>query len=206
MYDELSVVHMWKDMQEDGAFMRHFPDRLPKGRLPDREYFFNILMTVHGNFLIALIEHASKQRNEAGADKEAKEVINISEEWWAKLNAVPFKSCKSRLLSYPLQHKRGAPCTCSSTARRLFQQNGREKSSILPDLSATIDIRLSRARQDPRLRPTSWPVTNSPSSPQMWRCPGHKSHLSWTRLHIDKCRVENGRYWTRKRNKNEVWF
>ena len=100
MYDELSVVHMWKDMREDEAFMRHFPDRLPKGRLPDREYFFNILMTVHGNFLIALIEHAAKQRNEAGADKEAAEVINISPEWWDKLTAIPFKSCKSTLNSH----------------------------------------------------------------------------------------------------------
>jgi hypothetical protein len=110
MYDELSVTHMWKDMQGDEAFMRYFPDKLPKGRLPDREYFFNILMTVHGSFLIALIEHASKQRNEAGADKEANEVINVSPEWWAKLTAIPFKSCKCHAPLTILQLKKEEPC------------------------------------------------------------------------------------------------
>jgi hypothetical protein len=60
MYDELSVTHMWNDMRGDEVFMRYFPDKLPKGRLPDREYFMNILMTVHRDFLVALIEHASK--------------------------------------------------------------------------------------------------------------------------------------------------
>lgn len=95
MYDELSVTHMWKDMRDDVVFMRYFPDKLPKGRQPDRDYFFNILMTVHGNFLTQVIEHASKQRNEAGADAQAQETIDILPEWWDKLNAVPFKSSKS---------------------------------------------------------------------------------------------------------------
>ena len=44
-YDELSVTELWPHMKVNAAFMRHFPDELPKGRLPQREYFFNIMNT-----------------------------------------------------------------------------------------------------------------------------------------------------------------
>ena len=62
-YDELSVAHMMKDMANDAMFMMYLPDKLPKGRNCDRTYFFDILNTVHEQFLKALIEHASLQRN-----------------------------------------------------------------------------------------------------------------------------------------------
>ena len=44
-YDELSVKEIWPQMQDDQDFLRHFPAEFPKGRLPDRTYFFNILNT-----------------------------------------------------------------------------------------------------------------------------------------------------------------
>ena len=47
-YDELSVRRLWPEMQEDEDFMRHFPSSLPKNRLPDRGYFFNVLNSVQG--------------------------------------------------------------------------------------------------------------------------------------------------------------
>lgn len=37
LYDELSVVQLWPLMQSDPEFMRYMPDKLPKGRIPDRE-------------------------------------------------------------------------------------------------------------------------------------------------------------------------
>jgi hypothetical protein len=46
MYDELSVVNLWPDMKMDQRFMLYFPDQFPKGRLPDRSYFFDIMNTV----------------------------------------------------------------------------------------------------------------------------------------------------------------
>ena len=46
MYDELSVKNIWPHVQGNPRIMRFFPDMLPKGRLPDREYFFNILNTL----------------------------------------------------------------------------------------------------------------------------------------------------------------
>lgn len=94
-YDELSVVNLWPDMQSDATFMLFFPDSFPKGRLPDRTYFFDIMNTVTEEFTQALIKHAAEQRNTAGLQAKAEEVIEISEEWWAKLQEVPFKSCKS---------------------------------------------------------------------------------------------------------------
>ena len=46
MYDELSVVKLWPLMQQDVEFMQYFPDKMPKGRVPDREFFFNVLNTL----------------------------------------------------------------------------------------------------------------------------------------------------------------
>ena len=46
MYDELSVVNLWPDMKLDQHFMLYFPDQFPKGRLPDRTYFFDIMNTL----------------------------------------------------------------------------------------------------------------------------------------------------------------
>ena len=45
--------------------MRHFPDELPKGRLPSRDYFFNIVNTGMGDYLVKAIKHANSQRNDA---------------------------------------------------------------------------------------------------------------------------------------------
>ena len=50
-YDELSVSNLWPHMKKDADFMRHFPDELPKGRLPSREYFFNVLNTGMAEYL-----------------------------------------------------------------------------------------------------------------------------------------------------------
>ena len=45
LYDELSVIKLWPMMKKDEEFMKFFPTKMPKGRVPDREYFFNILNT-----------------------------------------------------------------------------------------------------------------------------------------------------------------
>ena len=51
LYDELSVVKLWPMMKRDEEFMRFFPTKMPKGRVPDREYFFNILNTFQSEYL-----------------------------------------------------------------------------------------------------------------------------------------------------------
>lgn len=45
-YDELSVKKFWPLMQKDAAFMLYMPDPTADGRLPEREYFWNVLNTL----------------------------------------------------------------------------------------------------------------------------------------------------------------
>ena len=44
-YDELSVKKFWPLMQKDAIFMQYMPDPTADGRLPEREYFWNVLNT-----------------------------------------------------------------------------------------------------------------------------------------------------------------
>ena len=94
LYDELSVVRLWPMMKQDKSFMRYFPAKLPKGRVPDREYFFNILNTFYESYLDQIIQHAHNQRMAVQTEAKARETIEISDDWWEALNAVPFVSCK----------------------------------------------------------------------------------------------------------------
>ena len=45
-YDELSVKKFWPLLQRDQVFMLYMPDPMPDGRLPEREYFWNVLNTL----------------------------------------------------------------------------------------------------------------------------------------------------------------
>jgi len=74
--------------------MLYFPSKMAKGRVPDREYFFNILNTFQPTYLQSLIKHANEQRNSVANNAIAKEAIQISDDWWNALNMVPFISCK----------------------------------------------------------------------------------------------------------------
>ena len=63
MYDELSAKRLWPEMQNSLDFMKFFPDKLPKGRLPDRDYFFNVMNTVNHEYTSQLIRYANEQRH-----------------------------------------------------------------------------------------------------------------------------------------------
>ena len=65
LYDELSVVNLWPMVQEAGDLMMYFPRKLPKGRLPDREYFFNVLNTLNHEYVNSVVQHANEMRNTA---------------------------------------------------------------------------------------------------------------------------------------------
>ena len=58
-YDELSVKKFWPLMQQDLAFMKYMPDATPDGRLPEREYFWNVFNTLQTEYVGRLIEHAN---------------------------------------------------------------------------------------------------------------------------------------------------
>ena len=106
LYDELSVKSLWPQMKTDEEFMQFFPNKLPKGRLPDRPYFFNVLNTLNEDYVQELIMHANAQRNTAEAEKMRDQTVVITEEWWDQLNAIPFMSCKSSSITYLVQNAR----------------------------------------------------------------------------------------------------
>ena len=93
-YDELSVKKFWPLMQKDAVFMQYMPNATAEGRLPEREYFWNVLNTLQTAYVQQLIEHANAQRMTVQEDGEGADAIEISEEWWRKLNALPFISRK----------------------------------------------------------------------------------------------------------------
>ena len=50
-YDELSVRNLWPQLAKDGEFMQYFPSKYPAGKGPPRDYFFNVLNTLHPDYL-----------------------------------------------------------------------------------------------------------------------------------------------------------
>ena len=58
-YDELAVKKIWPDVQNDPEVMFFMPSKLPKGRVPDREYLFNVLNTVREGYVTSICEFAN---------------------------------------------------------------------------------------------------------------------------------------------------
>ena len=50
-YDELSVKALSPMFKNDKLFMQYFPDKFPAGKGPPRTYFFNVLNTIHPEYL-----------------------------------------------------------------------------------------------------------------------------------------------------------
>ena len=93
-YDELSVVKIWPMVQKDPEIMKYFPAKLPKGRVPDRSYFFNVMNTFQSSYIEGLIRNANIQRNSVTNEEKAMEAIEVTEDWWDALTAMPFTSRK----------------------------------------------------------------------------------------------------------------
>ena len=74
--------------------MRYFPTKFPKGRVPDRTYFFNIMNTVMEGYVKEIMTHANHVRATQGYEAQAAQTIEITDDWYEKLQAIPFVSCK----------------------------------------------------------------------------------------------------------------
>lgn len=120
LFDELAVGKLWPLMQQNPGFMLYFPDRYPKGRLPDRSYFFNVMNTVEHNYLQDTIAHANEMRN-AAKDKEQEYCqIKISDKWWGRLNKIPWISSKytaNANLTFRVQGPHALPAQARLEAR-----------------------------------------------------------------------------------------
>ena len=77
-YDELSVRRLWPEMKKDAEFLSFFPTKFPKDKGPPRDYFFNVLNTVHPEYLSRLMAHANEARMAAGGVANPNESIKIS--------------------------------------------------------------------------------------------------------------------------------
>ena len=93
-YDELSVKGLYPMFTKDAEMMAYFPSKYPKGKQAPRDYFFNILATLHPDYLQQVMAHASKQRHTAEGEGMARESIQISEYWEEQLRAMPYLSRK----------------------------------------------------------------------------------------------------------------
>ena len=80
--------------KEDAQMMAYFPDRLPKGRLPDRSYFYNVMHTLYPDYTTEMIKVAQNHRNQASQTSDDLGIIRVTYEWWQKLNELPFTKSK----------------------------------------------------------------------------------------------------------------
>jgi hypothetical protein len=57
-YDELSVKNLWNDVREDPELNVFFWHTEKPNKLPPREFFFNVVNTLHPEYLDQVIRHA----------------------------------------------------------------------------------------------------------------------------------------------------
>ena len=80
-YDELSVKALYPMFAKDAEMMSYFPSQYPKGKSAPRKYFFDILNTLHPDYLQQVMAHANKQRMTSEGEAMARESIKISKYW-----------------------------------------------------------------------------------------------------------------------------
>ena len=93
-YDELSVKALWPSLAKDKEFTVYFPDKYPKDKGPPRQYFFDVLNTVHPEYLQQIMAHANQERMAADAGNNLTDAIAISQFWEEELKAMPYLSRK----------------------------------------------------------------------------------------------------------------
>ena len=80
-YRELSVNNLWPIIRNDFEVWIYFPNDLPAGREPDREYTFNVLNTIRPEFVSNMITHAMKQRNGTTEQSDHQHDIFVTSKW-----------------------------------------------------------------------------------------------------------------------------
>ena len=79
---------------------QYFPDVYPKGKGPPRAYFFNILNTIHPDYLANVMAHANKERMCADGEVLKSQSIEISQFWEEELKSMPYLSREYLPLNY----------------------------------------------------------------------------------------------------------
>ena len=91
-YEEVSVKRLWPEYCDRAEVKDYFPPKMMKGRMLQKEYFFNILNTFVGPELQAILAHAHQQRNSIEEQMQKQEAIILSEQMAEDLFKYPFVS------------------------------------------------------------------------------------------------------------------
>ena len=154
-YDELSVKSLWPQFSKDKEFTQYFPDKYPVGKGPPRQYFFDILNTLHPEYLQQVMNHANEQRMSANSGITKKESIAISQYWEEELKSMPYLSCKFYLKNISIDHlillqkKMVRHSIFLSKARRRFHQIKREERQMCQARSLNSKIQKSCQEEIP---------------------------------------------------------
>ena len=93
-YPEISVARLYPHFQTDPETMQYFPDRLAAGHLPERDYFWNVINTLHEAYVRRIIHRARELRHNVEAEHVQQETIQCSDEWFNMFASVPYASRK----------------------------------------------------------------------------------------------------------------
>ena len=58
-WDEIAVKNLWPELKTDEKFNIYFQDDYADAKVPNREYFFDILNTVYPKYLSSIMAHAA---------------------------------------------------------------------------------------------------------------------------------------------------
>ena len=72
----------------------YFQDEYPKDKVPNHDYFFNILNTIYPEYTKQITENAANQRFTTDGIEAKKEAIKVTDEIWEELQAMPHVSRK----------------------------------------------------------------------------------------------------------------
>jgi len=96
-WPELSLAVIWPQLAIDPLIMEYFPERMPEGKNPPREFLWGILFALRPDFCQRLIHEAAEKRAAAKKQKpDTATIMNlgISKEWIKILLAEPYVSRK----------------------------------------------------------------------------------------------------------------
>lgn len=93
---ECSVGKLWNEAFQVPGFKDYLPDQWTAPSKVDRDYFFNILTYLAGNWINSFVREAKAIRHERMMLKKRKPpiVMNILPEWAEMLLTEEFTSCK----------------------------------------------------------------------------------------------------------------
>ena len=89
-YDELSVVSLIADIMKEKELAKFLPEQRTRADLPDRQFFFNVVITTDPDYLAALLKHAHNLRFGAKNPQDNPTTIEVNEQWAKELQASPF--------------------------------------------------------------------------------------------------------------------